>query len=306
MEPTSVNMGSIEAMFRRMQEQEEHMQEQKRLMTQFMEQKEREDANIKETLAKIQEQRAEEKARQEAINKLHNERLEAIEERSAEIWQKAKIEGGAAVGKVVLKVGSRHFVFHVAKILSVESAREAAKMAAKVVPFVGLIIGAAAFAYRYKSGEPLKAVGEVASGLVGLIPLGAVLAPSLTGLIPFAAILAPSIDAIMGLHDMYECSNAFEANQVSNVTVEQEMTLQTAYKTLLIESENPTQEEVDHAYRLLTGDSSSDPIQNENKIKDLSTIKNCDNLMVMLSASRKLIYKQRGWQLNNSEEKKNL
>lgn len=279
MEPTSADAISMEEMFQRMKRQEEHMRRQEELMAQLLEQKEQEDANIKETFAKLGEQQEQQKAQQEIINRFQNQRLDAIEQQSTEIWEKVKVEGGSAVGKIVVKIGIRHFAFHITRIFSVKAAKTASKTAAKAVPILGIIIGTTACVYRYHKGEGLKAVGEMASGLLGVLPI-------------IGAILAPSLDAIMGCHDMYECHKALKAPQT---IVNQEMSLEEAYKTLLITSKNPTQEEVDCAYRRLTADFDSDHIKQGKKEKDSSTRENCDGLMTLLSASKDLIYKERGW-----------
>ncbi|MGZ3632721.1 MAG: hypothetical protein ACXU9U_02230 [Parachlamydiaceae bacterium] len=254
----------------------------------YMDQLEKACATTSNRIEVLEQKQVLQKAKDEFVIR----KLAAIQNQRVE-EAKAITDGVYAGGKIVIKVASKEIAFQVTKLFSVEAAKWAGQTAAKAVPVVGVVIGCIAFYYRYQAGEKLEAVGELTSGLFCLAPalgLVSVLGP----------ILSVSIDAAMLGHVAYKYNNA--SNSSSN-TLTAEISLEDAYRTLNIESEHPTQNEVDKAYRQLTKDLGSDPVDQK---EDRSRVENFDELMKFFSACKELIYEKRGWKSNDAKKEKAL
>jgi hypothetical protein len=205
-------------------------------------------------------------------------RLNSIErqmaERNGRMIQKIG-EAGYCAGKIILKIGGKEFFFQSAKVFSSEAAKKASKVAAKATPFLGLGIAVGACGYRVWQGQYLKASGELTSGVASLFP-----GPG--------TILSMVIDLLMGVHDVYEFTQILGANVISV-----DPNLQEAFRMLSIENkEDLTKEEVDHAYRIATRIYHSDHMDKEG---NEDAIKRQDAMTALLSDSRDVIYKEKGW-----------
>lgn len=222
-----------------------------------------------------------EQAIQKANAQFVAHQLKGVTQQLAEIQGRKveKIVGGlCTVGKIVIKIGGKEIAFQVARIFSVEVAKTASKVAAKAIPFTGLVIGVAGGVYRCCNGQYIKGTVELASGMTCLIP---VLGP----------ILAAAIDVIMAGHDIHECYHSSSSQPL--VSVDRTLTLEEAYETFSIKSQNPTKAEVDRAYHYLTQQSNSDHME---QIEGDPLLQESDKLMSYLSACKDLIYKEQGWQ----------
>ncbi|MBA3238091.1 MAG: hypothetical protein H0T62_07055 [Parachlamydiaceae bacterium] len=207
-----------------------------------------------------------------------NQQLAEIQGRKIE-----KIVGGVStIIKIVMKIGGKEIVFQITKLFSLQAAKTASKICAKVIPFISLAIGIGACGYRCWNGQYLKGGGELISGAIGCIP-------------GIGTILAIALDTIMAGHDIYECYHSHDEETPD--IFEYTLSLENAYDALSIKNKNPTQKEVDYAYRYAVKRVHSDSLAYEEEEEDGGglNVKKSDELVSFLTDCKEFIYEEHKW-----------
>jgi hypothetical protein len=175
---------------------------------------------------------------------------------------------GGVIAQTLIKKGTEETAKQAAK----EGGKAWGKSVAKKLPGVSLLIGIGLGFYRFYEGQWVKGVGEIASGAVACAP-------------GYGTAISMGLDVIIAGHDVYEaCTISDEAH----------IDLNMAYQTIginLAENNNPTREQVDHAYRAQALLIHPDRIghlgaYNQEQLGELTQV---------LNACRDFIYQERGW-----------
>lgn len=203
-------------------------------------------------------------------------------------WSTARvvvIAGGKVALRVAVTKGGTKICTEIGKMvaqkLAVEGGKEIGKNSAKSIvkklPVISFIIGCGLAAHRCYYGEYWRAAGEVTSGAVACVP-------------GYGTAASVAIDVAMASYDVYEVYNGTDAGDLPEVQID----LNVAYQTVGVAigaNNNPTREEVDHAYRtqalLLHPDRAIElGAYNQEQL---------DAMMQALNSCRGCIYQARGW-----------
>lgn len=177
--------------------------------------------------------------------------------------------------KIIVKIGANEIAFLVARFCSIETAQLAIKSMANKIPILGTILAAGSSAIRLYNNEPIKALGEMISG-------------ALPWFGTYGRYGSAALDILMTIHDAQRLLRI--TNQEKGG--EEELTLETSYKTLGIKIANPSKEQVDSAFQKIIKQLHPDHKMEIAQKLDAGT---CNVLIHHVTDCKKFLYQKNGW-----------
>lgn len=178
--------------------------------------------------------------------------------------------------KLIAKIGAREIMVQVGKLYSMEVAELAIKSVSKKIPLAGTLLAAGFSAIRLCNNEPVKAVGEVISGILPWCG-------------NYGKIGSIAIDTLMIIHDANRLLRSTEQTYEED---KEFLTLDSCYKALDVEIANPTKKEVDNAFQKLIMQLHPD---HKKEVAGQSNERANNIIINYLTMCKDFICKQKGW-----------